>query len=71
VPFFRFFDTNGRYTIENEGVAPDIRVELDPIALDRGHDTQLEAAISEVMEQLEQNPPQARPAPPFPTTIGG
>ncbi len=70
VPFFRFFDRNGRYTVENEGVAPDIRVELDPIALDGGQDTQLEAAISVVMEQLEQNPPPARPAPPYPTQIG-
>ena len=70
VPFFRFFDTNGRYTIENEGVAPDIRVELDPVALDRGQDTQLETAISVVMQQLKDNPPPARPAPPYPTEIG-
>jgi len=70
VPFFRFFDTDGRYTIENEGVAPDIRVELDPIALDRGQDTQLEAAIAVVLDQLEtaQNP--VKPAPPYPTQIG-
>ncbi|MEP5937078.1 MAG: PDZ domain-containing protein [Erythrobacter sp.] len=70
VPFFRFYDRNGRYTVENEGVAPDIRVDLDPIALDRGQDTQLEAAISVVMQQLEGNPPPARPAPPYPTEIG-
>ncbi len=70
VPFFRFYDTDGRYTIENEGVAPDIRVELDPIALDRGQDTQLEAAIAVALQQLETAQSPVRPAPPYPTEIG-
>ncbi len=71
VPFFRFYANGDRYTVENEGVAPDIRVELDPIALDRGQDTQLEAAISVVTQQLAENPPPVRQAPAFPTEIGG
>jgi tricorn protease len=70
VPFFRFYDTDGRYTIENEGVAPDIEVPLDPIALDRGQDTQLEAAIAVVLQQLETAQSPVRPAPPYPTEIG-
>ncbi|MEM9085166.1 MAG: PDZ domain-containing protein [Pseudomonadota bacterium] len=70
VPFFRFFDTNGRYTIENEGVAPDIRVDLDPFAADRGQDTQLDAAIATVLQQLETSESPVRPAPPYPTEIG-
>ena len=70
VPFFRFFDTNGRYTIENEGVAPDIRVDLDPFAADRGQDTQLDAAIATVLQQLETAESPVRPAPPYPTEIG-
>lgn len=70
VPFFRFYDTNGQFTIENEGVAPDIRVELDPIALDRGRDTQLETAIATVLQQLEGFETPVKPAPPFPTEIG-
>jgi tricorn protease len=70
VPFFRFYDRDGNYTVENEGVAPDIRVELDPIALENGRDTQLEAAISVVMQQLEENPPVERTAPPYPTELG-
>src|SRR5690606_21401899 len=32
VPFFRFFDADGNWSVENEGVAPDIEVKLDPIA---------------------------------------
>jgi len=70
VPFFRFFDADGNYTIENQGVAPDIEVGLDPIELDRGQDTQLEAAISVVLEQLETAESPVKPAPPYPTEIG-
>lgn len=70
VPFFRFFDTNGNFTIENEGTAPDIRVELDPLALDRGVDTQLDAAIAKVLADLETAENPVKPAPPYPTEIG-
>ena len=69
VPFFRFYDTQGRFSIENEGVAPDITVELDPLALDRGQDTQLEAAIGVVLQQLENADLPARTPPPYPTEI--
>ena len=70
VPFFRFYDPNGRFSIENEGVAPDIRVELDQIALEQGRDTQLEAAIAVVLQQLAENPPAQHPAPPDPVEPG-
>lgn len=70
VPFFRFFDTQGRWSIENEGVAPDIHVDLDPVALDRGQDTQLEAAIAVVLQQLESATSPVKPAPAYPTEIG-
>ena len=70
VPFFRFYDTQGRFTIENEGVAPDIEVALDPIALDRGQDTQLETAIATVLQQLEGSTSPIKAPPPNPTEIG-
>lgn len=70
VPNFRFYDTQGRFTIENEGVAPDIRVELDPLALDRGQDTQLETAIAAVLQQLESAVSPVKAPPPYPTEIG-
>lgn len=70
VPNFRFYDTQGRFTIENEGVAPDITVELDPLALDRGQDAQLEAAIGTVLQQLEAATSPIKPPPPYPTEIG-
>ena len=71
VPFFRFYDANHNWTVENQGVAPDIEVSLDPIATNQGRDSQLDAAISEVMNQLAsfENPiPSA--APPYPTELG-
>ena len=45
VPFFRFFTPDGEWRVENEGVAPDIEVLLDPIATNRGEDNQFESAI--------------------------
>jgi tricorn protease len=71
VPFFRFYDTNHEWTVENQGVAPDIEVHLDPIATNQGRDTQLEAAIAEIMEQLETwvNPIPGD-APAMPTELG-
>lgn len=71
VPFFRFFDTDGNWTIENEGVAPDIRVELDPLAYNKGMDLQLERALGEVMEGLKTyKPVDRKTAPPIPTKVG-
>ncbi len=71
VPFFRFYDADHNWTVENEGVAPDIEVRLDAIATNEGRDTQLEAAIAEVMAQLESFvSPIPTEAPAFPTELG-
>ena len=71
VPFFRFYDIDHEWSVENEGVAPDIEVALDPIATNQGRDTQLEAAIQEILSQLEgfENPVPTEP-PPYPTKLG-
>ena len=71
VPFFRFYTPDGEWRVENEGVAPDIEVELDPIAVNRGIDVQLERAIEHTLQQLKANPPQDhRQAPAMPTKLG-
>lgn len=71
VPFFRFFDPEGNWSVENEGVAPDIRVTLDPLATNRGVDTQLGAAIDEILSQLDgYEDPVPAEAPPLPTELG-
>lgn len=71
VPFFRFFDPEGNWSVENEGVAPDIEVSLDPLATNRGVDSQLEAAISDILGQLEDYESEVLDeAPPVPTELG-
>ncbi len=70
VPYFRFFTPDREWRVENEGVAPDIEVELDPIAVNQGRDTQLEAAIANVMERLKTEKPIERKNPPPAATLG-
>jgi len=71
VPFFRAFTPEGEWRIENEGVAPDIEVPLDPLAVNAGEDVQLDAAIAEVLEQLKNSPQIPRKAaPPLPAHVG-
>ena len=60
-PCFLVWNPNGKWEIENQGVAPDIEVEMDPKTVRQGHDPQLEKAIEVVMEELKENPvPQPR-----------
>ena len=71
VPFFRFFDPDGNWSVENEGVAPDIEVALDPVAANRGGDSQLDAAIAEILRQLDGfDSGVLGEAPPLPTEPG-
>ena len=71
VPFFRFYTPEGEWHVENEGVAPDVEVPLDPVAVNEGRDPQLDAAIAEVLEQLKTAKPIVlKSAPPIPTQVG-
>ncbi|MDE2137001.1 MAG: PDZ domain-containing protein [Gammaproteobacteria bacterium] len=71
VPFFRFFTPEGEWRVENEGVAPDIEVTLDPAAVNRGEDPQLDAAIATALAQLKDyKPVELKSAPPYPTALG-
>jgi tricorn protease len=69
VPFFRFYTPEREWRVENEGVAPDMDVELDPTAVNKGRDTQLEAAIQSVMLKLKVGK-STRVSPPPPATLG-
>ena len=44
-----FFDVNGEWAVEAEGVAPDIEVRNDPAPVIAGRDPQLEAAVEEAL----------------------
>ncbi|MGH7504454.1 MAG: S41 family peptidase, partial [Longimicrobiales bacterium] len=61
-----FFDMNGEWSVENEGVAPDIAVEMTPKEVIAGHDPQLERAVAEAMRLLRENPVVLKPEPPPP-----
>ena len=62
-PSLAFYDNNGRWAIENEGVAPDIEVEITPADAAAGRDPQLERAVQEAMKLLEKTPVKRVPRP--------
>ena len=61
-----FFDVNGKWDVENVGIAPDIEVEQTPALLAKGRDPQLERAVAEGLRLLAEHPVilQPEPAPP-------
>lgn len=52
-PNFGIYDTQGKWIIENEGVAPDIFVESTPKDLLEGRDPQLERTIKVLQEEMK------------------
>lgn len=61
-----FFDRDGKWAVENEGIAPDIDVENWPKEENAGRDAQLERAVAEAMRQLREKPVVLKPEPPAP-----
>lgn len=57
---------NGRWDVENRGVAPDVEVEFDPKVVRAGKDPQLQAAIDYVLGELKKHPIVHPTRPPFP-----
>ncbi|MFZ4662687.1 MAG: PDZ domain-containing protein, partial [Caldilineaceae bacterium] len=68
-PRLAIFSPDGQWEVENEGVAPDLEVEMTPKLVIAGHDPQLEAAIQLILAELEQNPPQKVERPPSPNRV--
>ena len=65
-PSIAFVKTDGHWGIENEGVPPDIEVEMNPKAWREGHDPQLEKAVETVLRELKEHPLPQPVVPPFP-----
>jgi tricorn protease len=61
-----FFDVNGNWAVEGEGVAPDIEVHQTPKDVLLGHDPQLEKAVEEALRLLKGNEFQLQPEPKAP-----
>lgn len=55
-PNFGIFDLDGKYIIENEGVAPDIFVEQLPKDLLEGRDPQLEKTVNLLLDEMKTYP---------------
>jgi tricorn protease len=62
-PGLAFYDLNGKWAVENEGVTPDIEVEYSAAEVIKGRDPQLERAVREALKLLEQNPFKRVPRP--------
>lgn len=62
-----FYDVDGNWAVEGEGVAPDIEVIQHPKFVSEGNDPQLERAIEEALKLLKNNEfeLQSEPAPPI------
>jgi len=65
-----FFTRDGKWAVENEGVAPDIDIENWPKEVIAGRDPQLERAVQEAMRMLKERPVERLPREPPPPTWG-
>ena len=65
-PRWAIYGLEGKWEVENHGIAPDYEVAMDPKLVREGHDPQLEKAVEVVLEQLKKNPPKEYPRPPYP-----
>ena len=65
-PRLAIVSPDGQWEVENEGVAPDVEVDMTPNLVIAGHDPQLEKAVELILAELETHPPRkvARPASP-------
>ncbi|HKQ97317.1 MAG TPA: PDZ domain-containing protein [Candidatus Polarisedimenticolia bacterium] len=70
VPRGGFFSLEGKWDVENEGVAPDIPVAVTPKDFAAGRDAQLERAVAEAMTALGKNPVQLKREPAPPVRVG-
>ena len=55
-PDYRIYDPDGNWIVENEGVEPDITVDLDPAEMFRGHDAQLMKGIEFLLKKIKEDP---------------
>lgn len=71
VPFIRIFDTKGDWLAENTGVAPDIKVQLMPKDVNKGRDSQLDAGIEQMLNELKSfSPERPTESPAIPSELG-
>jgi tricorn protease len=57
-PDYRIYNEKGEWVVENEGVTPDIIIDIDSRKYAEGYDTQLMKAVEVVMKKIEEKPRQ-------------
>ena len=55
-PDYRIYNPNGKWIVENEGVQPDIVIDLDHAEMARGYDAQLEKGIEVLLRKIKEDP---------------
>ena len=65
-PHFGFYSPEGQWEVENYGVAPDIEIDMEPVAWRAGKDVQLEKAVEVALTALQKNPIKKTPRPAYP-----
>lgn len=61
-----FFDVDGKWAVEAEGVAPDIEVEMTPAEMLKGRDPQLEKAVEQALKLMKSEIVYIKPEPQAP-----
>lgn len=64
-----FYNLQGEWAVENEGVTPDVEVEMTPKQVIEGHDPQLERAVQEALKLLKEHPVKILPQPKPPVRV--
>ncbi|MGI8507947.1 MAG: S41 family peptidase [Gemmatimonadaceae bacterium] len=71
-PDLAFYDVDGKWSIENEGITPDVEVVNTPADMIAGHDRQLERAVQVALDSLQKHPFKFEPRPaPINRVTGG
>ncbi len=68
-PDYRIYTDSGDWVVENEGVTPDIVVDLTPAEMARGHDAQLMTGVEHLLERIREEPIPPPPRPEFPADV--
>jgi len=55
-PDYRIYTEEGKWTVENVGVTPDIIVDMDPEEMQRGYDAQLQTGINYLLKKIKDKP---------------
>ena len=55
-PDYRIYNAKGEWVVENEGITPDIIIDVDSRKMAEGYDTQLMKAVEVIMEQIRKHP---------------